>query len=107
MHTHLLSPHANGQVQSHVSTHTHTGHETNSGAEGDKQQKPEEGSDCFRHMWQESTRRITEGGENGKADSLTGMLDNHTDAQMGKMTDRQTGMQADICYASPYCRTLI
>lgn len=50
--------------------------------------KPEDGNDCFRHMWQESTRRITEG-KNGKADSLTGMLDNHTDAQMGEMTDRR------------------
>lgn len=29
------------------------------------------------------------------------MLDNHTDAQMGKMTDRQTGMQTDILLCKP------
>lgn len=30
------------------------------------------------------------------------MLDNRTDAQMGKMTDRQTD-RVIFCYASPHC----
>lgn len=86
---------------------TRTIHATNPGAGGDKQQRPEEENDCFRHMWQESTRRMTQRGEkNGKAGSVTGGPDSHTDAQMGKMTDRLKGRQAGwliFCYAS-HCR---
>lgn len=105
-HTHPKPTYEWTGTKTRKHTHTHTGHETNSGKERDKQHKPEEGSDCFRHMWQESTRRITERGKNGEADSLTGMLDNQTDAQMGKMTDKQAG-RLIFCYASPCCLTLI
>lgn len=58
------------------------------------------------HVARVNWGRITEGGGDGKADSLTGMLDNHTDAQMGKMTDRETD-RVIFCYASPHSLTMI
>lgn len=96
--THILSPHVNGQAQKHISTHT--SHEKNSGEERDKQHKTEEGSDCFRHMWQESTRRITERGKNGRSrqsDRHAGQSNRCTDGQ----NDRQTGRQTDILLCKP------
>lgn len=84
-HTYPISPHVNGQA------HTHK-HETKSGTEGDKQQKPEEENDCFRHMWQESTRRIIEGGEKWQScesDRHAGQSHRCTDGQNDRETERQ------------------
>lgn len=40
-------------------------------------------------------------GKNGKADSLTGVLDNHTDTQMGIMTNRLRRRQTDNLLCKP------
>lgn len=58
------------------------------------------------HVARVNEENDTEGGKNGKAGSVTGGLDSHTDAQMGKMTDRLKVRQAGwliFCYAS-HCR---
>lgn len=83
----------------HINTckHKHTSHETNSGTEGDKCHKPEEGSDCFTHMWQESTwRKLGVGGrwQSRQSDKHARQSYRCTDGENWQ-THRQTVRQAD------------
>lgn len=63
-HTHVCRGHVNDMAPTHVGTHTTTRRcgKGTGGREGEiNGKKHEEESDCFRHMWQESVRRMTGG----------------------------------------------
>lgn len=63
-HTRVFRGHVNDVAPTHVGTHATTRRcgERTGGREGEiNGKKHEEESDCFRHMWQESVRRMTGG----------------------------------------------